>query len=220
MKVSELARTTGVPVPTIKYYLREGMLMLGHRMSANQAWYDHGHVRRLRMIRALVDLGGLSIAAVKAILAAINGGSGLEACRAGALTATEASGMDSEFRPAARELVDRVMTEHGLDHAGTRQALMAAVTAILDLGRGDLLDLLEPYVAACARLTSLEAAMLRDFDDVEGAALAAVLGNVVLSAGRFQSRHGCVRGRPERGDGQQTGQHSRHDLGRPADSEP
>ncbi|WP_143532210.1 MerR family transcriptional regulator [Saccharothrix sp. ALI-22-I] len=45
MKVSELARATGVPIPTIKYYLREGMLAPGRRTSVNRAWYDHGHVR-------------------------------------------------------------------------------------------------------------------------------------------------------------------------------
>ena len=37
MRMAELSRRTGVPVPTIKYYLREGLLPPGERTSPNQA---------------------------------------------------------------------------------------------------------------------------------------------------------------------------------------
>lgn len=72
MRVSELSSRTGVPVPTIKYYLREGLLAPGVATSANQSSYSDEHVRRLALIRALVDLGGLSIATVGDVIAAID----------------------------------------------------------------------------------------------------------------------------------------------------
>ena len=35
MRIAELSQTTGVPVPTIKYYLREGLLPSGELTSPN-----------------------------------------------------------------------------------------------------------------------------------------------------------------------------------------
>ncbi len=72
MRISGLAAATGVPVATIKYYLREGLLPPGAASSATQARYGADHVARLRLIRALVEVGGLSIAAVRDVLAAMS----------------------------------------------------------------------------------------------------------------------------------------------------
>jgi DNA-binding transcriptional MerR regulator len=74
MKMSELSRTSGVPVPTIKYYLRERLLAPGRATSATQAQYDEEHLARLRLIRALVDVGGLPLAAVRDVLAVVDAG--------------------------------------------------------------------------------------------------------------------------------------------------
>ncbi len=74
MKVSELSRRTGVQVPLIKYYLREGMLPPGRATAANQADYGEDHVRRLRLIRTLIGTRGLSAGATKEILDAITAG--------------------------------------------------------------------------------------------------------------------------------------------------
>ncbi|MQA80729.1 MAG: MerR family transcriptional regulator [Streptosporangiales bacterium] len=68
MRISELSRTGGVPVATVKYYLRTGLLHEGRRTSATQAQYDETHATRLRLIRALIGVGGLSIAATRAVL--------------------------------------------------------------------------------------------------------------------------------------------------------
>lgn len=70
MRVKELSTRSGVSVPTIKYYLREGLLPHGELSSPNQASYGEEHVRRLRLIRALVDVGGLTITAVRQVLTA------------------------------------------------------------------------------------------------------------------------------------------------------
>ena len=49
-----------MPVATIKFYLREGLLPDGVLTSATQAQYDETHVARLRLVRALIGPGGLS----------------------------------------------------------------------------------------------------------------------------------------------------------------
>ena len=71
MRISELSHRSGVSVPTIKFYLREGLLHDGVRTSATQAQYDESHVARLRLIRALVGPGGCSIATAHRVISAI-----------------------------------------------------------------------------------------------------------------------------------------------------
>lgn len=71
MKMSGLSERTGVPVATLKYYLREGLLHSGRVTSRTQAEYDDSHVERVRLIRALTEVGGLSLATVDRVLAVI-----------------------------------------------------------------------------------------------------------------------------------------------------
>lgn len=72
MKISELSRRTGVPVASIKYFLRQELLPAGRATAATLAEYGDEHVQRLRLIKALTALGGLSIAATRNVLAAID----------------------------------------------------------------------------------------------------------------------------------------------------
>lgn len=62
MRIAELSRETGVPIATIKYYVREGLLPAGRATAPNQAQYGDQHVERLRLIRALREGADLSIA--------------------------------------------------------------------------------------------------------------------------------------------------------------
>ena len=71
MRIAELSQRTEVPVATIKYYLREGLLPAGTTTAPNQAQYDEHHVARLRLIRALREGAGLSIATLGRVLAAV-----------------------------------------------------------------------------------------------------------------------------------------------------
>lgn len=72
MRISELARRGGIPVGTVKYYLREGLLPPGELTAATQAQYHDDHVRRLRLVRALLGPGRLSIAATREVLRVID----------------------------------------------------------------------------------------------------------------------------------------------------
>ena len=72
MRLAELSAQVAVPVATIKYYLREGLLMPGRSLNRTRAEYGDEHVQRLRLIRSLIDVGGLGIAQVRTILAALD----------------------------------------------------------------------------------------------------------------------------------------------------
>ena len=72
MRISELSRLSGVSIPSIKYYLRESLLTPGASTGSNQADYGDVHLTRLRLIRALIDVGGLSIAAAREVLSAVD----------------------------------------------------------------------------------------------------------------------------------------------------
>lgn len=54
VKISELARMSGVPSPTIKHYMREGLLPgPAHRTSRNMAYYDVRLAARVKAIKEL-----------------------------------------------------------------------------------------------------------------------------------------------------------------------
>jgi DNA-binding transcriptional MerR regulator len=72
MRMAELSAVSGVPVATIKFYLRENLLAAGERTAPNQADYGPDHVGRLRLIRSLIDVGGLAVVDARRVLAAID----------------------------------------------------------------------------------------------------------------------------------------------------
>lgn len=72
MRISALVEQSGVPLATVKYYLREGLLPPGRATSATQAQYDEGHLHRLALIRALTDVVGLSVARTRTVLELID----------------------------------------------------------------------------------------------------------------------------------------------------
>ncbi len=72
MRVSELVERSGVSLASIKYYLREGLLMPGVATSVTGADYDERHVKRLALIRALIDVVGMPVQKVKIVLALID----------------------------------------------------------------------------------------------------------------------------------------------------
>jgi DNA-binding transcriptional MerR regulator len=76
MRISELSDTTGLPVATIKYYLREGLLHPGRKLAERLADYDASHVRRLRLLRALRELGDVPVDKLRALVAVAEGGTG------------------------------------------------------------------------------------------------------------------------------------------------
>jgi DNA-binding transcriptional MerR regulator len=72
MRLAELVRESGCSVATVKYYLREGILVPGARLSATDAEYDETHLARLRLIRVLRDVGNLPIANIRKVVNALD----------------------------------------------------------------------------------------------------------------------------------------------------
>jgi DNA-binding transcriptional MerR regulator len=68
VRLAELSDTTGVAVATLKYYLREGLLHPGRAVSRTQSDYNEAHVERVRLVRALSEVGGLSLATIGRVL--------------------------------------------------------------------------------------------------------------------------------------------------------
>lgn len=72
MRISELATASGVPIATLKFYLREGMLERGTVTAATRAEYGPEHLERVGLIGALTGVRGLPLAKVREILAIID----------------------------------------------------------------------------------------------------------------------------------------------------
>ncbi len=68
MRISQLSSRAGLPVATVKFYLRAGLLHPGLATSATQSLYDETHLARLRLVRALLEIGHLSLADIQRVL--------------------------------------------------------------------------------------------------------------------------------------------------------
>jgi DNA-binding transcriptional MerR regulator len=187
MWIAELSRRTDVPVATIKYYLREGLLAPGESVGATRSRYDEAHVRRLRLIRALVESGGLPLARVHAVLAEVDDesrelhevlGAAHSALIPDNLTAT----------PESRKRVDALVTEQGwrvYSESPDRTLLANALDALEKVGYHLEDDLLETYAAAVTAIAGAEVGHLPSGDrqsTVENTVLVTALGSPVLLA--------------------------------------
>lgn len=68
MKISELAEAAGVPVATIKHYLREGLLPEPVKTSRNMAWYRPESVERVGLIKRLQNERFMPLEAIRVLL--------------------------------------------------------------------------------------------------------------------------------------------------------
>jgi DNA-binding transcriptional MerR regulator len=194
MRMAELSTESGIPVATIKYYRREGLLGPGESTGhPNQVRYGPEHVRRLALIRSLVDVGGLSIAAVRAVLDAVDDPAVPLHSALG--TTIESVGLDSGagpddgFRADAADRIEAVLTERGWvvsECAGARTAAVDVLAAMLRLTDGRLAGVLPAYAAAVEAIAEADLNTLADPDDrvtrVETAVIGTVLGDHLLAA--------------------------------------
>ncbi|GAB6898062.1 MerR family transcriptional regulator [Kineosporia succinea] len=198
MRIGELARLSGVPVPSIKYYLREGMLPVGERISANQVRYTDAHVRRVRLIRALLEVGGLSIAATREILGAVDTpGGDLHSMLGVAQSAVsrEVGDNTSEAdRRLAEDEVAKLAERHGWGDVAAKRGnpgwrqLVQIVATYRGLEQHELLGLLDRYAQAAALLAEAELGVIASLGDtdekVEGVVLGTLLGDAAMAAMR------------------------------------
>ncbi|MDQ3899185.1 MAG: MerR family transcriptional regulator [Actinomycetota bacterium] len=169
---------TGVPVATVKYYLREGLVPPGRATGATQAQYDEHHVARLRLARALVQVGGLSVAAARDVLASLDAGDeSLHRVLGAAHSALppQLAGDDAPTR--AREFVTargwRVHPE-----APALRQLEHALQALADVGAPASDDRLAQYADLAYRVAEIDVASV-PMTSTEEAATTVVVGTVL-----------------------------------------
>jgi DNA-binding transcriptional MerR regulator len=68
LRMRELAAASGVPAPTIKHYLREGLLPEPVKTSRNMAYYPPEFVERIKLIKQLQEERYLPLKAIKEVL--------------------------------------------------------------------------------------------------------------------------------------------------------
>src|SRR5262245_32595308 len=156
MQMSELSRESGVPVATVKYYLREGLLPPGTATSATRATYDESHLRRLRLVRALVEVGNLRLDNVRTILAAVDEGADLHHTIGAAHTALAPEGDPSaEAMDAVERLLRRRRWRVEEDNAN-RRALATAFDALDRVGFPVDDATLDTYAEAAASVARVD----------------------------------------------------------------
>ena len=189
MRISELSRVTGIPVATIKFYLRERLLPEGRRTSPNQSQYDDTHVQRLRLIRALVGVGGLSLAATRDVLTQIDEPTGLTLDLLGTAHQVVAPELppDVDLRPVVDLLRrwgwDSCAEAVGTDDEGRVDDALAALAVALrgldDAGFEVDLPRLDSYAEAMMQVARTEIAGL-PVESATAAVRYVVLGTVLV----------------------------------------
>lgn len=201
MTISELADRAALPIATVKYYLRSGVLPGGHATSATRATYDESHLQRLRLIRALVTVGRLRLATVRDIMTAVDDPSRTTHEALGAAHYPPVAGAP-EAEPTAVARVDELMVRLGWrvdPQSGDRRVLAGALGASAELGYPVDDEVLEAYAQAAFDVALVDVSLLPG-DNRAGAVEMAVIGTVLrepvlvslrrlaqehVSAGRF-----------------------------------
>jgi len=179
MWMAELSSRTGLPVPTIKYYLREGLLHAGEATGATRARYDEGHVRRLRLIRALTEVAHLSIETVREVLAGVDGAESWHEAVGSAHT--RLSPAQASATPHSLARVHELLTRNGwqLDPDSPHRGVLAHALDTLDeLEHGVRDDVLDGYADAMHDVAAAEVANMSE--DRDAAAEHAVIGTLLL----------------------------------------
>lgn len=193
MRIAELSSRSGTSIPSIKYYLREGLLPAGAATGRNQADYGEEHVKRLRLIRALIDVGGLSVAAARDVLAAVDQAElpdhRLLGMASYALSRGPRRDRDDPAWRSARADVSALVQARGWhvhDDSPSLDQFADGVAALRDLGQEDLLDALPTYFGAAEQIAQVEVdAVIRRGEPVrivEGIVTGTILGETIIAA--------------------------------------
>ena len=153
MLMSELSTRTGVPVATLKFYLREGLLQPGEALSQTRAAYDDAHVRRVGVIRALTETVGLSVQQARGVLEVIDSpGPDLFSAFGRALGQLPPTVAEADDYPRARAVIEQLGWVYDRRYTAVRQ-LENAIAATEAMGvplDAERLAAYAPHVRAIA----------------------------------------------------------------------
>lgn len=169
MRMAELSRRSGVSVPTIKFYLREGLLPSGRRTKTNQAFYSDEHVTRLNLIAVLSGTARLSLAEVKTVLAELDSPNNvLEAMSVMQDSlVTDGSPEAESHIDEAVQLMDDIVTRRGWLVRPESAAYRSAVRVLAELHTTDLAwtaEMMHDYADHAEKMGAIDVKAL----DVEG----------------------------------------------------
>lgn len=208
--MAELSAASNTTVPTIKYYLREGLLHPGVRTSATQSQYDESHVGRLRLVRAMLDVGGLSVARTAEVLSCMEDPSRSLLSMLGTTQASvTVSAADEEAlggRPGSHE-VDELIRRRGWRvsaRAAAREIAGDVFASYSALGNTDIAVVIDQWADAAeiAAEADMQAVLARGnrSDMVETVVVGTVLGDVLIGAlRRLAQEHLANKYFPETG---------------------
>jgi DNA-binding transcriptional MerR regulator len=140
-------------VPSIKYYVREGLLPPGNALGPTASEYAEEHITRLHLIRALLDVGGLSIATAKDVLGAVDSPDLTLAhvFERAQLAVSQTDLYRSEGSAESRRRVDELVADRGW-HVGCGNPGRIAAANVLDafsaIGHEELRELITSYAEA------------------------------------------------------------------------
>ncbi|MFF5932658.1 MerR family transcriptional regulator [Streptomyces sp. NPDC012508] len=185
MRLSELSDRGGVSVATVKYYLREGLLPPGTPVTARQSEYGEEHLRRLRLVRALLTVGGMTIQQARDVLAvADDPASGRHERVSAAAYMLGPQVPPPEPSDPERPLWDEVFAEmrdllaemgwRVSDGAPALAALTRAVVTLRALGYRGGVDHIRRYAEVMRPIAAEEYTVMEEYPAVEEAIEAAV----------------------------------------------
>lgn len=195
MRLAELSERSGVSTATIKYYLRERLLPPGRRITATQSAYDEEHLRRLRLVRALIQIGRIPVSTAREVLAAVEDDSREQLSRLGEVVGALPHGPEPDENDPATAVGRRTATEL-LRQAGWQfsleireefpafRMLVAAIAALHRLGYACDTAHLLPYARQAAHVAVADLDLVEEFtsptEQLEAAVALTVLYEPVL----------------------------------------
>jgi DNA-binding transcriptional MerR regulator len=198
MRIAELSQRSGVPIPTIKYYMREGLVPQGRLTSPNQAQYEESHLRRLRLARALIEVGGLPVAMAHEVLTALEdrdddihqalGKAHYATIARRTPPADDDDRADQAWQRAKDEMKVLLAGQGWRVNPGSPalSSLIGTVAALHQLGQDDYLELLPRYAEAAEALAIDEVGAIARRPDTEsmaeGVVIWSILGDSLLAA--------------------------------------
>ncbi|MDX3242252.1 MerR family transcriptional regulator [Streptomyces sp. ME18-1-4] len=197
MRLAELSERSGVSTATIKYYLREGLLPPGRQINLTTAEYDEEHLRRLRLVRAMIQVGRLPVATVREVLGHVDDDSLGRTVRLGAalwaLPQVPAPDAEDEYVRAAQLEADELLRTLGWSNARllttvspAYRSLVVAVAALRRLGYEWDAELLVAYARLMHRAAGLDLDFVEtqesESERIEAAVLGAILVEPMLQA--------------------------------------
>lgn len=197
MRLAELSERSGVAVATIKYYLREGLLKPGRQVNATTAEYDEEHLRRLRLVRAMIQVGRVPVTTVREVLGHVDDDSLGRTIRLGAalwaLPQVPEPDEDDEYVQAAQREVTALLDRLGWENARqlttispAYRSLVVAVAAFRRIGYGWGAEQLAPYAELMHRTAVLDLDNMEthpsEEERIEFAILGAILNEPILQS--------------------------------------